>query len=355
MYGRKFRQLLLLLLLQCIALCCLSGRAEAQNGFTDPNINAPVNTFGVQADGKISIGGSFTTVGGQPRRKLARLNGDGTLDGSFPDLQVTYIDPTNASVAAIIQDAAGSMWVGGTFTGIGGVARTYIALIDPDGSVHSGYAPAVDGPISAMAMQPDGKMIIAGFFSTVGGLPRHLLARLNPDGTADASFQDPQLTYSGSGAFLQTIALQADGKLLIGGYFDKVAGQPYAWLARLKSDGSLDTTFNPSPDGPVADLIIQPDGRVLASGFFQHIGGGARFAIGRVNSDGSLDQSFAEVGMTSGNITEMALQTDGKVLVAGTFSQIGGLAREGIARVTSGGVVDPSFRDPNQGTDSRFG
>ena len=129
----------------------------------------------IQADGKVLIGGEFTTVSGTSRNAIARLNGDGTLDTGF--------DP----------GAGANDWV------------------------------------KDVAVQPDGKVLIGGDFTTVNGTGRNRIARLNGDGTLDTGF-DPG---AGANYWVSAVAIQADGKVLIGGGFDTVDGTARKRIARL--------------------------------------------------------------------------------------------------------------------------
>src|SRR6185503_18710842 len=175
--------------------------------------------LGVQPDGKIVIGGQFTAVNGTSRNYIARLNADGTLDNSF----------------------------------------------------NSGSGP--DNAIVSLALQPDGKLLIGGFFSSVNGIPRNRIARLNTNGSLDTSFDAGSVA---AGTSVRSIALQSDGKVLIGGEFAKA-------IARLNVDGSLDTSFNPGTgaNNQVRSIAVQSDGKVLIGGHFTFINGAARNYIAR--------------------------------------------------------------------------
>src|SRR6186997_2707498 len=93
--------------------------ATAQGGFTDPNIGGTVNDVDLQPDGKIIVGGSFATAGGQPRSRVARLNTDGTLDASFQDPQVVGSDSFNNHVFSIAAQPDGKVIIGGLFVSVG--------------------------------------------------------------------------------------------------------------------------------------------------------------------------------------------------------------------------------------------
>src|SRR5262249_46766073 len=142
-----------------------------------------------------------------------------------------------------------------------------------DGIVESAFNPGTDGPVYSIAVQADGKILLAGSFAKVAGQPRTNIARLNPDGTLDEGFNPGMECCYGE------IALQTDGKIILGGAFRRIGGQHRVSLARLSPDGTLDAEFNPGLDGPFGEsvdihsLAIQADGKILVAGHFTTLGG----------------------------------------------------------------------------------
>jgi uncharacterized delta-60 repeat protein len=124
-------------------------------------------------------------------------------------------------------------------------------------SAFDGFDPNADGPVNSIALQPDGKILVGGDFSTIGGTERIGIARLNTDGTLDTTF-NPDAYDS-----VSSIAVQADGKILVGGNFTTLYGAPRDNLARLNTDGTLDITFNSNTNGSVWYIALQPDGKIL--------------------------------------------------------------------------------------------
>ncbi len=162
--------------------------------------------------------------------------------------------------------------VGGQFSGatsIGGQARNRIARLERDGRVDQtldlGALGGGGGNVIVGAIQPDGKILVGGTFTTMLGATRNGIARLNTDGTLDTAF-DPNATGS-----VSAIAVQPDGKILIGGDFTMVQGVARNRIARLNPDGSLDTAFDPNANCFVDAIAVQPDGKILARrAFGQH-------------------------------------------------------------------------------------
>ena len=221
------------------------GLAFGQPGSLDMSLNTTgvgaggiVYSVVMQPDGKLVIGGAFTTYNDTDAPRIARLNIDGSLDTSFT----------------------------------------------PNGGVDIGTFPANAGVYPhGLLLQPDGKILIAGPFENVDGVSRNGIARLNTDGTLDTTF-DP-----GTGADDHTrvldMALQNDGKVLIGGEFNSINGTARTKLARLNSNGKLDTGFKVDLDGTVRHILILADGKLLISGQFSSVNGTTRGKIARLNPD----------------------------------------------------------------------
>ena len=203
------------------------------------------------------------------------------------------------------------------------------------------FAPDVNNSVFRLVIQPDGRILICGEFTTVGGLSRRTIARLNSDGSVDPNFHSADI------ADVRTIVIDSDGRFLVGGLFTSVGGQNRQFAARLNPDGSLDTSFNLIVDGPVYQFTLLPDGKMYICGFFRIVNGTTSTTVARIAPDGSTDSSFGNVNIPSGNVTEVAVQSDGKVMVAGDFSRVGGQDREDVARVGADGAIDITFTDPN--------
>ncbi|MBX7223761.1 MAG: hypothetical protein K1Y36_27855 [Blastocatellia bacterium] len=307
----------------------------ADDGF-QPNPNSAVNVIAVQADGKILVGGFFSTIVGQTRNRIARLNADGTLDTAF--------NPNSSGVVSTIAvQPDGKILVGGSFNTIGGQFHFGIARLNPDGTADSAFNPNTNGTVNIIAVQPDGKILVGGPFTAIAGQPRNRLARLNADGTLDTLF-DPNANNQ-----VLTIVVQPDGRTLVGGSFTTIGGQTRNRIARLNADGTLDTGFNPNANNQVSTIAMQVDGKILVGGPFAVIGGQTRNRIARLNPDGTLDTLFDPNASTvASTINTITVQVDGKILVGGTFTTIGGQTRNRLARLNFDGTLDPVF-DPNVG------
>jgi uncharacterized delta-60 repeat protein len=185
-----------------------------------------------------------------------------------------------------------------------------------------------------MAVQPDGKILVGGYFNLLAGESRNSIGRLNADGALDMTFNP------GADGWLSSLAVQVGGKILVGGNFTLLAAQNRTNLARLNPDGTVDTAFDPGViDSAVYSLALQPDGKILVGGYFSTFGGQSRNKVARVNADGTLDSTF---NPTPGidYVYCVVLQADGKVLVGGQAAQIPGNV---ISRLNVDGTLDASF------------
>ena len=294
----------------------------------NPNANDAVYCTAVQADGKIMVGGDFTTLGGQIRNYLGRLNADGTLDASF--------NPgANGWVRSLAVQPDGKILVGGDFTLLGGQSRNYLGRVNADGTVDTGFNAGANDIVLCMAVQADGKILVGGLFTALGGQSCSYLGRLNADGTLDTSF-DPGARYS-----VSSLAVQADGKIVVGGDINTLGGQSRNYLGRVNADGTLDTSFNPGANGEVNSLVVQADGKIVVGGYFTMLAGQNRSYLGRLNADGTVDTGFNPGA--NNYVNSLAIQVDGKIVVGGTFNTLGGQSCNQLGRVNSDGTVDTGF------------
>src|SRR3954452_20237725 len=181
---------------------------------------------------------------------------------------------------------------------------------------------------------------MGGYFNTVIGTNRPGIARLNPDGSLDGSFNPG----TGPNAQVHSVALQADGKVVIGGEFSAINGTNRNSVARLNANGSLDLSFNPGTGVGypfwIASVAVQPDGKVFIGGSFETVDGTNRHGIARLNANGSLEGSFdpgGTIGDYPNRVGSIVLQSDGKVLIGVSYIGLSETNRNGIARLNSNG------------------
>lgn len=300
----------------------------------NPNANSPVYAIAVQTDGKILAGGVFTTLapnGGAAvaRNRIARLNANGTLDTDF--------DPNaNNAVLSIAVQADGEILAGGDFTSIGAVTRNRMARLDATTGAADSFNPNVNSSVWSLVVRADGKILVGGSFTDIGGQVRNSIARLNPDATLDTDF-NPNANGS-----VRALAVQADGRILAGGQFTSIGGTNRNRIARLDAGTGAADSFDPNASSDVRAIAVQPDGKIVAGGFFFTIGGQSRSQIARLNPDGTADLFNPTA---SSPVHAVAVQADGKILAGGQFLTIGGETRNRIVRLESDGQLDQTLNN----------
>ncbi len=323
---------------------------SVDTGFTiGTGFNDGVSGISIQSDGRILVGGSFTSFNGTARGRLARLNAGGTLDTTFAPPTVGGL--TGAQVYGAAQLPSGKVVAGGLFSLVSATPRAGLAFFNSDGSLDTPNPGAQNrGSAEALAIQGDGKIVVGGNFASVNGITRGFVARLNADGSVDTGFDST----SGANASVLAVLPVAGGKTIIGGEFTTYGGTPYARLARLNADGTLDTTFS-TPTGAnntVRALALQSDGKIIVAGEFASLNGTTATRIARLNADGTVDTSFNSGAGANNTIRSLALQADGKILIGGDFVQYNGQTRNRIARINTDGTLDTTFAPTGGANDS---
>jgi uncharacterized delta-60 repeat protein len=312
----------------------------------DPNANNDVLSIAVQGDGKILVAGIFTSIGGQTRNRIARLDATTGLADSFDPNAWYQPGQPDGIVGSIQVQTDGKILVGGLFTNVGGQTRNNIARLDAVTGLADSFDPNATGSVASIALQADGKILLGGDFTQIGGQTRNHIARLDATtGLAD-SF-DPNASVPGqyvSGVY--AIAVQANGKVLVGGLFTNVGGQTRNNIARLNPITGLADSFDPNPNDIVVSIAAQADGKILAGGLFNSIGTEPRNGIARLETEGRLDQTLNPSLPLSSEFLATAVQPDGKILIGGNFTTVLGVARNNIARLNADGTLDMAF-NPN--------
>ncbi|PYS99491.1 MAG: hypothetical protein DMF63_11580, partial [Acidobacteria bacterium] len=338
----------------------LTGRTP---GFIDANFkpvlggnvgtSAPGNRTIVLPDGKILVAGSFQLANGISRNGIARFNPDGTLDTTFN----TKSGASNGAINAMAVQSNGKIIIGGAFTAYAGQTVGFIARLEANGNFDAtfnsaggiGNAAGAGGALNEISVAADDRIYISGAFTTYNGTNINRLARLTVDGSLDPTFAvGTGLTGSNAGVIEQA----PGGKIIISGFFTAYNGTTVPRFARINSDGSLDTTFaiGTGPVGAPAAVKVLPDGKILAGGGGATFNTVARNGLVRLNADGSVDSTF-DAAITGSSVTSFARQSDGKIIISGNFTLVGGTARVNIARVGVDGALDATF-DPGTGLQS---
>jgi uncharacterized delta-60 repeat protein len=284
------------------------------DGSFNANPNDVVFTVAIQPDGKVLIGGWFVSVNGLARNRIARLNADGSLDQSFDPGQGATSTTQYPAVYSIVPQNDGKVLVGGDFSTMAATPRQGIARLNIDGSLDASFNPDLGADIHSIALQPDGRILVGGAwsFETFSGL-----ARLNTDGTTDTNF-----TLRTVAANIHSVVFSpTDGKGLFGGCTSQVS--------RFADNGDIDLGFNrrlldyaseycwccPAV-APILSMAVQADGNVLIGGAFTSVGGVSRRGIARLLGGPSNRFPVADVNGTkpmviSSNGTNMVITLDG--------------------------------------------
>lgn len=309
------------------------------DSFADDNVSLIV----VQPDGMILVAGPFNTLNGQARHAIGHIYPNGALDTSFAP-QISRNGTIPSTVRALLLQPDGKIVIGGDFTAVNGQPRSHLARLNPDGSLDGTFTTGADDEVYSLLWLPENKILVGGIFSLLGGGAYPGLGRLNLDGSLDESFHT--LPFDTDYVEVSSIVRQPDGRLLIGGYFHKTMGEDvvYSRIERLSADGVLENTFNVEANGPVSSILVQGD-KIIIGGAFYTVNAQAKLGLARLNTDGTLDDTFANAD--TGWVFELLEQPDGKILVAGNLYSINGVPRDGIARLNADGSLDTDF-DPNR-------
>lgn len=315
----------------------------------DPGSGADngLSAMAVQPDGKIVIGGEFTQFDGIPRGRVARLADNGKLDLSF-DPGSGATGTTTPVVLCLALQNDGKVLIGGSFTNVNGVLRPYLARLQSNGSLDADFDAGIQiepgKGLFSMRVLRNGQIMAGGVFTRVGGVLRSALARLNANGGLDPTFNANFDTFS----VVFAVGLRSDDTVVAGGFFYNDTLDELASVAAFDTAGNADPSFRRevSPNDQVNSVVLQPDGKVLLGGYFTRIQETSRNGIARLNSNGTLDTSFdpglGATGGTKPGLLTLAVQPDGKVMVAGSFSRINRTDRNNVARL----LGDPSSPPP---------
>jgi uncharacterized delta-60 repeat protein len=345
----SFRLLALALLAGLLSAPLRAAPGDVDLSFTNgTGANAIIYATKVRTnDNKIYIGGTFDAYNGVNIKRIARLSQTGALDATFATAG------TDGAVNAIALQPDLKCVIGGDFFGVGNTSSRRLARINDNGSLDTAFTTALgtgaDGGVDALALQADGKILLGGRFQNFNGTARNRVARVNADGSLDTTFNPG----AGPDQPVVSIQVQADGKSIVTGNFTTFNGVARGGIVRLNPDGSVDPAFNPGTgaSGLVNGAIIQDDGKIVVYGGFNFFNGLARPKITRLNADGSVDTAYAATTAINSDIRDAELLPSGKLLIVGVFFDINGVSRRSVARLDVNGAHDTTF---NPGTGAGF-
>ncbi|PDW04732.1 delta-60 repeat domain-containing protein [Candidatus Viridilinea mediisalina] len=309
-------------------------------------LDGVVHAIMVQPDGKIIIGGAFSTIHEQSRPGIARLHPDGSVDLSFAPGE-----GVDGEVLSLAQQSDGRIIVGGSFRTFNGQSAAYLVRLNADGSRDPSFAPQLNGAVNTVVVDSTGDILFGGDFTSVNDEPRNKLAHLDTDGT---------LKDLSTGLFyaVQSIALLADGSIAVGGWYSSIIfdGRPIyhdARVARFAADGSLMAilSFDGRPTHVLA-LAQRPDGHVVVGGNFRNLQKIQdepviyRHSLGLLDADFTFVAGFEPQVTQPGHVATLVPLAAGSVLVGGNFSLVNGTPRVAAAILTPAGALDATFVPP---------
>lgn len=367
---RRLRAVLPLLLACCLSLIFLSAAWAADGGLDsafDPG--AGVKKIPVilgKADyndgsGKSLVYGYFTSIGGATRTSIARLNSDGSLDGTF-NAPLNYGEIRDVALLNP-SDPNSQLLIGGVFSiGSGGNTYNNLALLSASGSQLTGPSFYLTlgsyGAVNSLAVQSDGKILVGGYSIPVAGdtsATYHLL-RLKTDGTLDTTY--PKL--SAPGGYVHSVKILSGDAARLFGTMPRAGGSHVDYLLVLNATGVVQTNLgDETVDGPILNMGQQSGGKWVIGGQFRNAydAGTAswvpRNRVARLNSDLTLDASFS-TGGPNGGVAQVTIQTDNKIVLAGNFTSFNGTPCGYLVRLSAEGAVDSSFNSGGSGADDRI-
>ena len=318
--------------------------------FDAGSINGAIYAMAELPDGRILVGGDFTSIGGQSRLRLARLTTTGAVDATFSA-------SVSGTVFAIAIQGDGKIVIGGNFISVNSTTVGHVARLNANGTLDSTFNPGTgaDAPVLAIAIRSS-DIFLGGVFGTFSGQTAGRIVRLGSNGVTNTAFA------TGSGFDGNVYALSADpsGAVLVGGIFSQYNGQPRANLASVFPNGNLDATVNANfgsgPNGEVFAIARQADNKILLGGNFTQFNGNSRTRLARLTSTGVLEGTGTFNATADSTVFSLAVQTDGKIIACGDFSQINSQPRVGVARLFSNGSVEGlSTFNPGSGGSGAFG
>lgn len=252
----------------------------------------------------------------------------------------------NNYTKAVAQLNDGRVVVGGLFNDYNGNITNYLAVLNSDGSLNTSFNPGFDNYVRAIKTQivsGDEKIIIAGNFQNYDGSSFKRIVRLNHDLTTDGTFN----IGNGFNNNVWCLAIQSDNKILVSGEFTQYDGNTSAGLIRLNEDGSYDNTFivpGTGFNGRVQKVIVLSNGQILCGGAFTDYNGTPIGYIARLNSDGTLDTSFNQGTGFNDWVIALAETSDNKYLVGGQFDIYNGVnIGQYFARLNNDGTLDTTL------------
>lgn len=334
----------------------LKANGDLDSSFV-ATLNYPCYDIVVQADGKILISGDFTEVNGNPGKAVARLLADGSTDTTFNPPPFVNVDQwgnlTSVSGRTLALQPDGKIWVGGAFTGVGSYSYTGLVRLHADGQVDPTLIPGTaftgyqSSKVTEIALQPDGKLLVGGTFKWYNGQDLGHLIRIEPNGFVDTTFASGDglrlvPPYSSAGdPGVNDLDLFPDGRIAVVGEFTRYNFQWRPGIIVLNADGTVDNNyqFGQGINPPPRAVLAMPDGSMIINGTGTYNGSLHLKGVTRLHANGSVDPAY-KPGVSGGGA--LARLGDGRVAASLHFGQLPSY-RQGIALIHADGSLDHTF------------
>lgn len=331
----------------------VNADGSAVTDFSAGTAASSINTMEIQADGKILMGGDFTTFSGVTANSLVRLNADGSVDQAFVTALNGGFTRTNfgsANVRSVAVQPDGKILVAGNFDNYNNTGRRGLVRLNANGSLDTSFTPVgstgnTGFEVLAVALDPRTNYVLA-FRPVFSG---QQIIRLTTTGTLDNTFTTPTtfscLSYSATND--DELDVDSNGRVVVSGCFSNYGGTTGGnnFVTRFLANGQRDTQFaiGQQLDNRVYCVKVLANDEVLLGGEFSRYGSIRNVSLVRLNSTAQASASFRPAIMAAGVIQDVVQQADGKLLVGGQFWQINGQAAGNIARLNPDGTPDNSF------------
>jgi len=280
----------------------LNTDGSIDNTFEPGGFNDNAFVVRVLSDNSLLVGGSFNSYDGTSVNRMVKLGANGALDTSFSD-NITF----NNHVHEIFVDSSnGKIYVGGQF-------NQKIKRLNSDGAVDNTFSASFNDRVTSIKKDASGNLIVGGWFNQYGSNPCNPgVVRLDDTGTVDSSFETEGTGLNRPDGLVQTLAIQSNGKIVVGGWFNEYNGERQGNIIRLNTDGSRDNSFvtgygfyenGQQWESRVQNILIN-DNKILCVGSMMQYGGGALYGFASLNLDGSLNPErlfkYASTGIVDG-------------------------------------------------------
>jgi uncharacterized delta-60 repeat protein len=269
------------------------------NGF-----NSTVNSLTLQTDGKIIAGGSFTSYSGSTQNRITRINSNGTRDTTF-----SIGTGFGGGLSSLSIQTDNKIIAGGDFTSYSGSNINRIVRLNTSGTIDATFnvGTGFNNTVNALAIDSSNRIIAGGALTSYSGSNINRIVRINTNGTLDTTFNIG--TGFGNNS-VTSLAIQTDGKIIAGGSFTSYSGSSTNRIIRLNTNGTIDATFNvgSGANGEVSNITLDPETqKILIGGGFTTYSGSTVNRIARLNTNGTIDTTFVPTGSGFNNVVRIIL------------------------------------------------